>query len=61
MPNLVKCPVCEEEIDLDDKEKAIEHIGKDQAHKDHAAEAATAGFLKMACDSGIMKEVKRYH
>jgi hypothetical protein len=59
MANLVKCPVCEEEVDLDDKKKALEHIGKDQAHKDHAASSTAAGFLRMACDSGIMREVRR--
>lgn len=49
------CPVCGETVNLDDREAAVKHMTKDDAHKEHMAKVRTAQFLDDMCATGIIR------
>lgn len=49
----VKCTVCGEEVDLSNKEEAVAHMTKDDAHKKHRDKANYVAILKQF--TGIIK------
>jgi hypothetical protein len=56
-PRFAVCPVCGEEIDLSDRQGALDHMMKDDAHKNRVAEIKTEETLDMAVSAGIMRRV----
>ena len=53
----VECPVCGEEVDLDDTEKAVAHMSKDEAHKNHLDKARINHLMEMFTRSGIIRKI----
>ena len=58
--NVGTCPVCGEEVDMDDVEAMKEHMNRqDEGHKKHLQRAEVKMFVSQACSAGILREVKR--
>ena len=64
----VDCPICGENIDLDDEKAATEHMSKDAAHraqlkvaKEDVTRQNTAGFMEQLCGSGLLRRVPDRH
>ena len=57
---LVACPVCGQPINLANKEEALAHINKDEAHRKHSQEAQIADGMNRLVSTGLLRQVKHH-